>query len=170
MWDTLDAVQNGTPQHFGMPHETWDQLAPAEIRRTVPLVSRLSKVTPGKLCLTAELRERARHDVLRHSEATGGGAFHGVPACRHLQELCAAGLQVPIFKQRRLGEATKDAVATGSPQAVVDAVVKHAMQATRGERELFEIVDVESHVRLDPSQHCSAVWALARPAADAATQ
>lgn len=58
--------------------------------------------------------------------------------------------QVPIFKQRRLGEATRDAVVTGSPQAVVDAVVRHAMLSTCGERELFEIVDIESEVRICP--------------------
>jgi hypothetical protein len=94
----------------------------------------------------------------------------GVHCCHHVYEPRTARPQVPIFKQRRLGEATKEAVATGSPQAVVDAVVDHAMQATRGERELFEIVDVESHVRSHSSQRCSAMWPPVRPAAAAAMQ
>jgi hypothetical protein len=39
VWDTLDAVQNGTPRHFGLPHDTWEGLTPAEVNRIVPLVS-----------------------------------------------------------------------------------------------------------------------------------
>ena len=53
--------------------------------------------------------------------------------------------QVPIFKQRRLNAVTRTAMASGS-QAVVDAVVAHAQASTRGERELFKIVDVASEV------------------------
>ena len=85
----------------------------------------------------------------------------------------AAAVQVPIFKQRRLGEATRDAVATGSPQAVVDAVVQHAMLSTRGERELFEIVDIESEVRswsqypvvqpLAAGARCSVLFSISVP-------
>jgi len=54
---------------------------------------------------------------------------------------------VPIFKQRRLTELTRDVVHRGS-QAVVEAVVEHAFQSTRGERELFDIIDVASKVPL----------------------
>jgi hypothetical protein len=79
---------------------------------------------------------------LQHSSQRAIGA-----GTQQLGEDGAPRPQVPIFKQRRLGEATREAVATGSPQAVVDAVVRHAMLSTRGERELFEIVDIESEAR-----------------------
>ena len=56
VWDTLDAVQNGTPRHFGLPHDTWDGLTPAEVNRIVPLVSAATKQPqhlnrPGRLLM-----------------------------------------------------------------------------------------------------------------------
>ncbi len=64
--------------------------------------------------------------------------------------------QVPIFKQRRLTEVMKKAGAQ-TPAAVVEAAVAHAMHSTRGERELFEMIDVDSQVPLGPpiSTHCT---------------
>ena len=38
VWDTLDAVQNGTPQQFGLPYLTWDELTAREVKRIVRLV------------------------------------------------------------------------------------------------------------------------------------
>jgi hypothetical protein len=47
VWDTLDAVQNGTPRHFGLPHDTWEGLNPAEVKRIVPLVSSITQQPLG---------------------------------------------------------------------------------------------------------------------------
>lgn len=67
-------------------------------------------------------------------------------------------MQVPIFKQRRLTSVTKAAAAT-SPKEIVDAMVAHAIESTRGERELFDIIDVDSKVgRSLPLVYSRAGW------------
>lgn len=42
VWDTLDAVQNGTPRQFSLNHDSWAKLNEREVQRIVPLVG-LSK-------------------------------------------------------------------------------------------------------------------------------
>lgn len=58
VWDTLDAVQNGTPRHFGLPHDTWEGLTPAEFNRIVPLVSDVTKEASAsalhRVCLASK--------------------------------------------------------------------------------------------------------------------
>lgn len=56
-----------------------------------------------------------------------------------------ATVQGPVLKQRRLGEVVGAAAKADSVQPVLDAIVKHAFEATSGERELFQMIDVDSN-------------------------